>query len=79
MSEQEHPAEHDAALQTQLRLFCELMLGSTEAADSALLQIHRHALDDKQEDGPAECVHLFRIAATLCGVRRQVSTQHRTR
>ena len=70
MSEQEHPAEHDAALQTQLRLFCELMLGTTEAADSALLQIHRHALDDKQEDGPADCVQLFRIAATLCGVRR---------
>jgi hypothetical protein len=70
MSEQKHPAEHDAALQTQLRLFCELMLGSAEAADSALLQIHRHARDDKQEDRSPECVHLFRIAATLCGVRR---------
>jgi hypothetical protein len=62
----EHLEEHDAALHAQLRLFCELMLGSTQAADSALEQIHRRAQEDRQPD----CVDLFRIAADLCGVRR---------
>jgi hypothetical protein len=59
----------DAALHAQLRLFCQLMLGSTDAADCMLQQIYRRALDD-QENRPAECVHLFRIAAELCGIRR---------
>ncbi|HWD78995.1 MAG TPA: hypothetical protein VG497_08935 [Kribbella sp.] len=70
MFEQEHLAEHDAALHAQLRLFCELMLGSTEAADSALQQIHRRALDDDQKGRPPDCLQLFRIAAHICGAHR---------
>ncbi|GAA1134927.1 hypothetical protein GCM10009630_37010 [Kribbella jejuensis] len=54
-------------LAAQLRLFCELMLGSPEAAGSALEQIHRRALEG---DRPPDCVRLFRIAADVCGVRR---------
>ena len=53
-------------LTAQLRLFCELMLGSPEAAESALQQIH--ALDGDQ---PPDCARLFRLAADVCGVRRQ--------
>lgn len=67
MSEQ----EDIAALEAQLRLFCHLMLGSTDAADCMLQQIYRRALDcHEQENRPSECVHLFRIAADLCGLRR---------
>ena len=54
----------DVVVQAQLRLFCELMLGSTEAAGCALEQIHRRALD---QDQPPDCLDLFRIAADVCG------------
>ncbi|ADJ45398.1 hypothetical protein AMES_3573 [Amycolatopsis mediterranei S699] len=66
MSEQEN---HDVALHAQLRLFCRLMLGSADAADCVIRQIHRRALDDHDEH-PSERARLFRIAADLCGVRR---------
>jgi DNA-directed RNA polymerase specialized sigma24 family protein len=70
MSEQENIARY-AALDARLRLFCQLMLGSTDAADCMLQQIFRRALDyHEQENRPSERVHLFRIAADLCGVRR---------
>ena len=71
MSEQENIARY-AALDARLRLFCQLMLGSTDAADCMLQQIYRRALDDhdEHENRPPECVHLFRIAADLCGIRR---------
>ncbi|GAB2550749.1 hypothetical protein [Nocardia heshunensis] len=52
----------DDALHTQLRLFCELMLGSAEAADCVINQIY-------QENSPAERLHLFRLAAARCGLR----------
>ncbi|MFE9319469.1 hypothetical protein ACIHDR_07240 [Nocardia sp. NPDC052278] len=72
MSEQENIAQHDAALHAQVRLFCQLMLGSADAADCMIQQIYRRALDyhDEQENRPSERVQLFRIAADLCGVRR---------
>lgn len=72
MSEQENIAQHDAALHAQLRLFCQLMLGSANAADCMIQQIYRRALDyhDEQENWPSKRVQLFRIAADLCGVRR---------
>jgi hypothetical protein len=71
MAEQGKPDEHDTALHAQLRLFCELMLGSADAADCMIQQIYRCAFDyhDEQEGCPSERVQLFRIAATLCGVR----------
>ena len=73
MDDQRNTAEHDAALHAQLRLFCELMLGSADAADRMIQQIYRCAYDyhDEQENCPSERVQLFRIAATLCGVRQQ--------
>lgn len=73
MSEQETTAEHDAALHAQLRLFCQLMLGSAHAAGCVIRQIHRRALDhhDEQESPLPERVRLFRIAADLCGVHEQ--------
>jgi hypothetical protein len=72
MAEQENTDKHDAALHAQLRLFCQLMLGSAEAADRMIQQIYRRALDchDERENCPSERVQLFRIAAALCGVRR---------
>ncbi|MFE3226573.1 hypothetical protein [Nocardia sp. NPDC059228] len=72
MSEQEDIAQHDAALHAQLRLFCQLMIGSADAADRVIQQIYRRALDyhDEQENRPSERVQLFRIAADLCGIRR---------
>ena len=72
MAEQGNTERHDAALHAQLRLFCHLMLGSADAADCMIQQIYRRALDyhDEQEGCPSERVQLFRIAATLCGVRR---------
>jgi hypothetical protein len=71
MDEQGSTDEHDAALHAQLRLFCELMLGSADAADCMIRQIYRCAYDDGQENCPSERVQLFRIAAALCGVRQQ--------
>lgn len=72
MSGREDIAKDDPALHAQLRLFCQLMLGSTDAADCMLQQIYRRARDcHEQENRPAECVQLFRIAADLCGVGRQ--------
>ncbi|HJP80498.1 MAG TPA: hypothetical protein VJ914_39875 [Pseudonocardiaceae bacterium] len=67
MPEPENIADHDAALHAELRLFCQLMLGSADAADCVMQQIYRRALDchDEQE----ERAQLFRIAADLCGVR----------
>ncbi|MFF2520037.1 hypothetical protein [Streptomyces sp. NPDC058086] len=72
MAEQENTEKHDAALHAQLRLFCQLMLGSADAADCMIQQIYRCAIDyhDEQENCPSERVQLFRIAAALCGVRR---------
>ena len=64
MSEEENLALN-AALDAQLRLFCELMLGSTDAAHEMLQQIYSRALEE-----PPNCVQLFRIAAELCGLRR---------
>jgi hypothetical protein len=71
MSEQENIAQH-AAMHAHLRLFCQLMLGSTDAADCVLEQIYRRALDDvdEQENRPPERVRLFRMAADLCGACR---------
>ncbi|MEV6825029.1 NAD(P)H-binding protein [Amycolatopsis sp. NPDC051102] len=60
------PENHDAA---QLRLFCRLMLGSADAADRVLRQIHRRAPDGPDEH-PSDRARLFRMAADLCGVRR---------
>jgi DNA-directed RNA polymerase specialized sigma24 family protein len=73
MSEQENHAQQDAVLRAQLRLFCHLMLGSADAADHMTQQISRRALEhpDQQENRPPERIRLFRIAADLCGVRRQ--------
>ena len=73
MAEREHTDKHDAAAHAQLRLFCRLMLGSADAADCMIQQIYRRALDhhDEQENCPSERVQLFRIAAALCGARRQ--------
>ncbi|MGW7687262.1 hypothetical protein ACWGID_41355 [Kribbella sp. NPDC054772] len=65
MPDQGDITEYDAALHAQLRLFCQLMLGSTDAADCMLQQIYH-----QQEDLPSDRVHLFRVAAGLCGVRR---------
>ncbi|WP_051194147.1 hypothetical protein [Nocardia jiangxiensis] len=69
MPEQENIARHDAALRAQLRLFCQLMLGSDAAAEDMIQQIDRRALDyhDEQDNCPTERVRLFRIAAELCG------------
>ncbi|WP_214323689.1 hypothetical protein [Nonomuraea sediminis] len=68
MSEQENIAQH-----AQLRLFCQLMLGSADAADHMIQQVYRRALEyhDELENWPSERVQLFRIAADICGVRRQ--------
>lgn len=73
MPEQNNIAEHDAALHAELRLFCQLMLGSADAADCVMRQIYRRTLDchDAQEDRPSERMQLFGIAADLCGVREQ--------
>jgi hypothetical protein len=72
MAEQGNTDKHDAALHVQLRLFCQLMLGSAEDADCMIQQIYCRALDcpDEQEHCPSERVQRFRIAAALCGVRR---------
>jgi len=71
MSEQENIAPY-AELHAQLRLFCCLMIGSTEAADCMLQQIYSRALDhhDEQDSPPSERIRLFRVAADLCGVHR---------
>jgi hypothetical protein len=73
MSEQENIAQHEAVLHAQLRLFCQLVLGSADAADRMIQQIYRRALDyhDEQENWPSERVRLFRIPANVCGVRRE--------
>lgn len=65
MSEQ----ENIAALRAELRLFCQLMLASDDAADRMMQQIDRRALGchDEQENWPARRVRLFRIAADVCG------------
>lgn len=65
----------DTALHAQLRLFCELMLGSTDAADHVLQQLYRRALPDQREDHPPERIQLFRIAADLCDVRNDAETR----
>ena len=64
--------ENDTALHAQLRLFCQLMLGSDHAAECMIAQIYRRALDchDAQDDRPSQRDQLFRIAADLCGIRR---------
>ncbi|NKY43310.1 hypothetical protein [Nocardia cerradoensis] len=71
MSEPENSAACGAALDTQLRLFCHLMLGSADAADRMMRQIYRHAPDhhDDQRNRHSERARLFGIAADLCGVR----------
>ncbi|WP_062993037.1 hypothetical protein [Nocardia anaemiae] len=74
MPEPENTAACSEALDTQLWLFCYLMLGSAEAADLMMRQIYRHALDqgDKQNQ-QSERVRLFCVAADLCGVRNSSS------
>lgn len=58
-------------LDRQLRLFCYLMLGSADAAERVMRQIHQRALEfrDDPHDRRSERVRLFGIAADLCGVR----------
>ncbi|KAA0111075.1 hypothetical protein [Mycolicibacterium sp. P1-5] len=75
MSEHENIDRHDAALRAELRLFCQLMLGSHDAADCMVQQIERRAQDchDGQENWPSERLRLFRIAADVCGVRGEGS------
>lgn len=72
MAERQNTDKYDAALHAQLRLFCQLMLGSADAADRMIQDIYRSALDYhvEQENRPSERVQLFRIAAALCGFRR---------
>ncbi|MQY18713.1 hypothetical protein [Nocardia macrotermitis] len=62
--------ERTEALDRQLRLFCHLMLGSADAAEHMMRQIHRHALEHQvgQQDQRSERLRLFGIAADLCGV-----------
>lgn len=76
MSDKGNIARHDAVLHAQLRLFCQLMLGSADAADCVIHQMYRRARDhhDKYESWPSERVHLFRLAAELCGVPRDGRT-----
>ncbi|PSR65787.1 hypothetical protein C8258_21315 [Nocardia sp. MDA0666] len=71
MSEPENAAACGAPLDTQLRLFCYLMLGSVDAADRMMRQIYRHAPDhqDDRQTEQSERARLFGIAADLCGVR----------
>ncbi|SUA43405.1 Uncharacterised protein [Nocardia africana] len=71
MSEPEDTAGCGAPLDTQLRLFCHLMLGSADAADRMMRQIYCHAAEYRggQQDRQSERIRLFGIAATLCGVR----------
>jgi hypothetical protein len=74
----ENIAQYDAAVLAQLRLFCQLMLGSADAADCMIQQIYRRALDhhDEQKNWPSERGQLFRIAADLCGVPRKGRTRY---
>jgi hypothetical protein len=71
MSEPEPTAAGGAALDAELRLFCCLMLGSPDAADRMVRQIHRHALDhhDDRPNQRSERSRLFGIAVDLCGAR----------
>ncbi len=76
MPEPENIGRHDAALRAQLRLFCQLMLGSADAADRMIQDIDQRVLDnhDEQENCPSQRVRLFRIAAELCGVPEKAET-----
>jgi hypothetical protein len=74
MPEQEHIAGQNAALRAELRLFCQLMLGSADAADRIMQQIYRRARDN-QEGAPTERIRLFRIATDICGARPEKSPQ----
>lgn len=69
MPEPENITPHDQELHAQLRMFCHLMLGSADAADRMMRQIHRRALDqhDDQHNRQSERVRLFSVAADLCG------------
>ena len=71
MSEPEKPDVCGEELDRQLRLFCHLMLGSADAADPVMRQIHHRALEfqDDQQNRQSERVRLFGIAADLCGIR----------
>lgn len=71
MSEREPATRCLVPLDSQLRLFCCLMLGSTDAADRMVSRIYQHALDhrDDQQNQQSERCRLFSIAAELCGVR----------
>jgi hypothetical protein len=71
MPEPENTAQHDEELHAQLRLFCHLMLGSADAADRVMRQIHHRALDhqDDQQHRQSPRIRLFSIAADLCGTR----------
>jgi hypothetical protein len=70
MSDFENIAQYDAAVLEQLRLFCQLMLGSADTADCMIQQIYRRARDhrNEQQNCPPERARLFRIAVELCGV-----------
>jgi len=71
MSEPENITQRKEELYAQLRLFCHLMLGSADAADRVMRQIHHRSLDhqDDQQHRQSERVRLFGIAADLCGAR----------
>jgi hypothetical protein len=75
MSEAEHTTACSKALDTQLRLFCYLMLGSADAAERVMRQIYHRALDhqDDEQNQQSERVRLFSIAADLCGVPNRSS------
>ena len=55
-------------------MFCHLMLGSADAADRMMRQIHRRALDQHDDQHrQSERVRLFIVAADLCGARGRSS------
>ncbi|WP_067891081.1 hypothetical protein [Nocardia vaccinii] len=71
MSQPEKDTECGDELDKQLRLFCYLMLGSADAANHMMRQIHRHALEHRgaQQNQQSERARLFDIAAELSGAR----------
>ncbi|NUP48012.1 MAG: hypothetical protein HOW97_11965 [Catenulispora sp.] len=59
----------EGELDTQLWLFCYLMLGSVDATDRVMRQIYLRARAHHGDprNRQSERVQLFRIAADLCG------------
>jgi hypothetical protein len=69
MSDQGNVVQDGEAFLEELRLFCCLMLGSTDDADGMIREIYRCALDHQgnQGDWSSERVRPFGIAADICG------------